>query len=308
MQLSDEDRRKLQLTELRIASDVADLCERHGIRYALIGGSALGIRRHGGFIPWDDDIDIGMLRADFDRFIEAARDDLPDHLYVQHWLDDPHMGAPFAKVRLNGTRLVEHSSQDTGGHKGISIDIFPFDNVPSGFRELPWKLQLLFWKRLLRYKTGYTMRPGSAGRYLADLPIRTAARLISKPSAKRHFQRLITRFNDRPADRVLAVGGAYDFNRDMLKSSWLTDLTTRQFEDRSFPSPTQLDDYLTHMYGDFMTLPPLEERSNKHTIVDLHFGPGASQPTGPDIPEPDAPDTRSARPKRDSAAASRYRR
>ena len=306
MQLSDEDRRKLQLTELRIAKDVASLCEQHGIRYALIGGSALGIRRHGGFIPWDDDIDIGMLRSDFDRFIEAARDNLPDHLYVQHWLDDPHMGAPFAKVRLNGTRLVEATSMDTGGHKGISIDIFPFDNVPSGFRELPWKLQLLFWKRLLRYKTGYTMRSGSTLRYLADLPIRAAARLISMQSAKRHFQGLITRFNDRPSDRVLAVGGAYDFTRDMLKKTWLTDVTKRRFEDRDFPCPTQIDDYLTHMYGNFMTLPPVAERSNKHTIVDLSFDPDAPQLTDPDLPER-APGARPGRRKRHPAAASSSR-
>jgi lipopolysaccharide cholinephosphotransferase len=212
-----------------------------------------------------------MLRADFDRFLEVAKAQLPTHLYVQHWLDDPHMGAPFAKVRLNNTRMLEETSKDTGGHKGISIDIFPFDNVPSGFREYPWKLRLLFWKRLLRHKTGYTIRRLSFGPYMVDLPIRAAARLISMAAAKRRFQRLITRFKGRPSRRVLAVGGAYDFTRDMLEASWLSDLTRRQFEGRDFLTPTAIDDYLTHMYGDFMTLPPVEQRHNKHTIVDLQF-------------------------------------
>jgi lipopolysaccharide cholinephosphotransferase len=279
MQLSDEDRRRLQLTELRVLVDVAQLCEEHGLRYALIGGTALGIRRHGGFIPWDDDIDVGMLRSDFDRFLEIARSSLPAHLYVQHWLDDPHMGAPFAKVRLNNTRFLEETSKHTGGHKGISIDIFPFDNVPRGLREYPWKLQLMFWKRLLRHKTGYTMRRLSIGRHMVDIPIRAAARLISVDAAKRRFQRLITRFKEQPSDRVLAVGGAYDFKKDMLKASWLSDLTRREFEDRSFLSPAQIDDYLTHMYGDFMTLPPVEQRQNKHTIVDLEFDLAEQAPT-----------------------------
>jgi len=271
MQLSEADRRKLQLTQLAILTDVARLCEDQSIRYALIGGTALGVRRHGGFIPWDDDIDVGMLRSDFDRFLEVAKSKLPAHLYVQHWLDDPHMGAPFAKVRLNNTRMLEETSKDTGGHKGISIDIFPFDNVPAGLRERSWKLRLLLWKRLLRHKTGYTIRRLPIARRLADMPIRAAASMISTSAAKRQFQRLITRYKDQPSDEVLAVGGAYDFRKDMLKRSWLSDLSHRQFEDREFLTPLQIDDYLKHMYGDFMTLPPVDQRHNKHTILDLNF-------------------------------------
>ena len=118
--------------KLQIAVEVTDLCDRHGIRYALLGGSALGARRHRGFIPWDDDMDMGMLRDDFERFLDVARRELSDSLYVQYWRDDPHMGATFAKVRRNNTVMLEEGSKDTGGHKGISIDIFPFDNVPDG--------------------------------------------------------------------------------------------------------------------------------------------------------------------------------
>jgi lipopolysaccharide cholinephosphotransferase len=216
-------------------------------------------------------MDMGMLRPDFDRFIQLARTGLPDHLYVQYWLDDPHMGASFAKVRMNNTRILEASSNGTGGHKGISIDIFPFDNVPDGLAEFPWKLQLAFWKRLLRHKSGYTMRQLPALLYLADLPVRAASRLTSLERAKRRMHRLMVRYNDRPAERVLAVGGAYDFKKDMLKKRWLSDRTRRQFEDHRFHCPAEIDDYLAHMYGDFMVLPPVEERSNKHCILELKF-------------------------------------
>lgn len=271
MQVSDEDRRRLQLTQLSILVDVAELCDRHGIRYALIGGSALGARRHGGFIPWDDDIDVGMLRSDFEQFLQVARRDLPDRLYLQYWLDDPHMGAPFAKVRLNNTRMIEETSKNTGGHKGISIDIFPFDNVPTGFRSRIWKAKLMFWKRLLRHKSGYTMKRPSLARSMPDLVVRAAAGLLTLESAKRKFQREIMRFADQLSDKVLAVGGAYDFDKDMLKRSWLSDLSPRVFEDREFYCPTEIDEYLRHMYGDFMALPPEAARRNKHTLLELTF-------------------------------------
>jgi len=271
MQISPQQLRKLQLTQLGIAVEVAALCDKHGLSYVLLGGSALGARRHGGFIPWDDDMDMGMLRHDFDRFLDVARRELPTSFYVQYWLDDPHMGAPFAKVRLNDTRLVEESSKGTGGHKGIAIDIFPFDNVPNGLVEYPWKLLLMFWKRLLRHKSGYTMRALPLLRRLADLPMRIAARHISKENAKQRFRSLMSRYNDETTDRVLAVGGAYDFSKDMLKRSWLTDRCRQQFEDRSFYCPADLNGYLEHMYGNYMCLPPVEDRRTNHTILDLVF-------------------------------------
>ncbi len=266
-----DDLRRLQLAQLQIAVEVTDLCDRHRIGYALLGGSALGARRHRGFIPWDDDMDMGMLREDFERFLQIARTELSKSLYVQYWLDDPHMGAPFAKVRRNNTVMVEEASKETGGHKGISIDIFPFDNVPDDIAEYPWKLELKFWKRLLRHQTGYTIRRLSLPLYVADLPTRIAARIFTPGQAKRRMHKVMTRFRHRPADRVLAVGGAYDFKKDMLKVTWLSDVTRQSFEDREFYCPTAIDDYLAHMYGDFMALPPVEERNSKHRIRLLEF-------------------------------------
>lgn len=273
-----DDLRRLQLAQLQIAVEVTDLCDRHGIRYALLGGSALGARRHRGFIPWDDDMDMGMLRDDFERFLDVARRELPDSLYVQYWLDDPHMGATFAKVRRNNTIMLEEGSKDTGGHKGISIDIFPFDNVPDGLAASIWKVELRFWKRLLRHQMGYTIKKLPLPLYLADLPTRLGARIVSTGLAKRRMHQLMTRFRHRPSDRVLAVGGAYDFNKDMLKASWLTDVTRQTFEDRKLYCPTAIDDYLAHMYGDFMALPPVEQRKAKHRIRELKFDAASAGP------------------------------
>lgn len=280
MQLSRDDLRRLQLAELQIALDVKELCEKHGIRYALLGGSALGARRHRGFIPWDDDVDMGMLREDFDRFVEVARRELPDDLYLQYWLDDPHMGAPFAKVRRNNTLMLELSSTNTGGHKGISIDIFPFDNVADGFGQHLWKLQLKFFKRVVRHQTGYTMNELPLRLYLVDLPVRIISRLLPRERAKRKLHRLMTRFRDLQTDNVIAVGGAYDFRKDTLKRTWLSDLAPCEFEGRHFLCPADLDGYLAHMYRDFMSYPPVEQRRTTHAILELRFEGGGDARAG----------------------------
>ncbi len=116
--ISQGERRRLQLAQLQIAAEVADLCDAHEINYALLAGSALGARRHRGFIPWDDDMDIGMVRDEYEKFIAVAKTELSRDLYVQDWREDPHMGAPFTKIRLNGTRMIEEVLQRHRGSQG----------------------------------------------------------------------------------------------------------------------------------------------------------------------------------------------
>ena len=275
MRLSNEDLRKLQLTQLQIAVEVAKLCEAHQIPYFLFAGTALGARRHGGFIPWDDDLDLGMLRADYDRFLSLAKDGgLPDHLYVQDWLDDPHVAAPFAKVRWNDTVMVEEWSQHTGGHKGIFIDIFPLDSIPDEtVPRLLHTAKLKFWIRLSHHQAGYTMNRQGWLLRLPDLALRGLARLISQRTAKRRLQHVMTRYEGRPTRRVAAVGGSRSLEKETIMRDWATKLTPGEFEGETFLCTSAPDDYLTHCYGAFMTMPPPEERFGRHGIVKLDFGP-----------------------------------
>lgn len=270
--------RRLQLTQLGIADAVTSLCDAHGIAYVLLGGSALGARRHGGFIPWDDDMDLGMLRADFERFLVIARHQLGAPYHVQHWLSDRHMGVPIAKVRLDGTRLVEAGSRDLGGHKGIAIDIFPFDNMPGALARPWWLLRLKVYKRLLRHASGYTVRPLPLPALALDLPLRWLAHRLSPVAIKRRMDRLMRRHAAAPSAEVLCVGGAYDFTKDRLDRRWLTERRAQAFEGRRFACPAALDDYLAHMYGDFLALPPPEQRVGRHAILALDFGAARAAP------------------------------
>ena len=99
--------RQVQLDQLEIAKDIKRVCEENGIRYHLAFGSLLGAVRHKGFIPWDDDMDFGMLREDYERFLEIAPKKLKDEFFLQTWHTDPYYPLAFAKVRKKGTVFQE---------------------------------------------------------------------------------------------------------------------------------------------------------------------------------------------------------
>ena len=127
--------RKLQLLQLDIAKAIKELCESNGIPYFLIGGTLLGAIRHKGFIPWDDDFDVGMLREDYERFIKIAEEKLDKKkFFLETWDTEKGYGFPFAKVKLNGTKYPERNAPKSV-HQGIFVDVFPIDTAaPTIFR------------------------------------------------------------------------------------------------------------------------------------------------------------------------------
>lgn len=124
--------RKLQLTELEILKKVDQVCRQYQINYFLIAGTLLGAVRHKGFIPWDDDIDIGMLRSDYEKFIDIClhKQALGKEYYLHCNESDEDYYLPFIKVKKNNTTFAEKCNENIDTHKGIFIDVFPYDNVP----------------------------------------------------------------------------------------------------------------------------------------------------------------------------------
>ena len=242
--------RAIQLKELAILKEIHQVCQKHHIDYWLDGGTILGAVRHGGFIPWDDDIDIAMRKEDIPRFVEAATTDLPSWLYLQTPEKDPSR-LPMLKVRDNDSFLVEAGDDFFQSYpKGLYVDIFPLEPYPDVSRQ--------FCKRVLR---GYCRANGilSAKHYYSW---RSVAELFWF-AAQRTWFRLLWQtaccFRSKKAHYGNSIAtngyGIIHRNEDIFPVS------TIQFEGETFMAPARPHDYLTNIYGDYMQLPPEDKRT-----------------------------------------------
>ena len=132
---TSEELEKLQATLYQILSEIKRVCDKHGIRYFITGGTAIGAYFWKKILPWDDDVDVGMPRPDYERFIKVAPEELGDEYFVQTPETDPHVPFFFMKVRMNGTEFNEETFQHISMHQGIYVDIFPFDKIPCSKRK-----------------------------------------------------------------------------------------------------------------------------------------------------------------------------
>ena len=128
--------RKVQLTQLEIAKEIRRVCDENNIRYFLACGTFLGAVRHQGFIPWDDDMDIGMLRSDYEKFCRIAPQKLKPEDCLQTWYTDPNYSLPFGKVLKRNTPYLESKKTRKLKENGFYVDIFPYDYAPEDPAEL----------------------------------------------------------------------------------------------------------------------------------------------------------------------------
>jgi len=275
-------RELLHALELKIALEIKRICEKNGLRYFLTAGTLLGAVRHGGFIPWDDDMDIGMPREDYDEFERACARDLGEAFLLQTWNTDPDYPFPAGKVRLKGTRAPEKFAEGNhgggAGRDGIYVDIFPFDAVPDGWLAAKMQGWRYFWcKRLLWVKKGYgrSIR-GESWRQRAKYDaFRAVAALFPYEGVKQWGERMQRRYNGKATRRV-ATNGAHPFARETIERAWMEDLETIRFAGEEFTTYRAREAYLRHMYGDYTALPPENERAG-HDFQGLEFGPYAAE-------------------------------
>ncbi len=262
--------RKLQLCQLDIALDIKKICEKHSIDYFMIGGTLLGAVRHQGFIPWDDDLDIGMLRKDYERFLVVCKSELPAHLFLQTWDTDEEYGYSFAKVMLKGTVFREVAKGLSKSKSMIFVDIFPYDNMPENM--IVQKVMFLtedIAKKILLTKLGYEIRKQSKHAIYHTI-LAVMAKLFSVNFLKRVIISSQMFANKSQTKRVINFSGAYR-DREWLDSR-LVVTEDMQFEGYTLKAPQGWRQLLTNMYGDYMQLPPVEKRGNRHLAMDIDIG------------------------------------
>ena len=271
--------RRVQLTQLEIAREIKRVCEENDIRFFLLGGTYLGAMRHQGFIPWDDDMDLGMLRGEYEKFCRIAPEKLGPDYCLQTWYTEPNYGLPFGKVMKRGTVYLESKKSRRLQENGIYVDIFPFDSVPQDLQQRQ-KLakQLLRLYRLRLMKCGYKpwMEEDKVlwHKRLGYLFYQFQALFCGKQALARDYDALAEAQPD--TDTVSEQSGMAQ--PLYVRRAWCEDLVNYTFEGEQFPAPRAYDEFLTIYYGDYMQLPPEDQRENRHQIVQVDFGDG-EEPT-----------------------------
>ncbi|MBQ8110813.1 MAG: LicD family protein [Clostridia bacterium] len=258
---------------LVIAVEIRRICDAHGLVYCLVGGSLLGAVRHRGFIPWDDDMDIGLPREDYERFLRLCGTELGSAFELVTTRNGGY-GLPFAKIMLKGTVFRERNAPQYDCGNGIYVDVFPLDRIPDGglARKL-YQLNTLFFRYALLKKCGY--RDTNPRVTLWKRFVSVYARCHSKRFLAKKMDRSATAFNGRRTACYFNTGTAYPFGREVFaEESLAAPLPELPFEGIMFRVPRHADAVLRQLYGDYMVLPPEDQRYNRHGIVNVDFGDG----------------------------------
>ena len=261
--------RALQLAELDILKRLVQLCDRYGIPYFALGGTLLGAVRHQGFIPWDDDVDIGIPREEYRRFLAIAREELAAPYAVKTFWEDADYPYYFSRV-VNARVEVADRSAIQEKRQYAWIDIFPLDGMPSGrFRRTVQKYRLLYARLLFQYSRFSSLvsvalpnRPLHERLLIRLGRLLPVERWVSPGGALKRLDALLTRYSYAESDYVVNLMGAGKF-KEMFPKSVYEDTALYRFEDMTLKGPADYDRVLTQMYGDYLTPPPEAER-NKH--------------------------------------------
>jgi lipopolysaccharide cholinephosphotransferase len=263
--------RQAQKVMLYIMKAIHRVCEEYQIHYWLDYGTLLGAIRHDGFIPWDDDMDICMMREDYDRFCQVAPKALGEAFFLQTPESDPSFLGMYAKVRLNGTLWQEASAaRSQVNHLGLFVDIFPMDAMPKCRLAQRWTA--FFYDQVLNGIKDYKAF-GKAGKTFGKTLLK---RVLSPFFTISGIQRLqlakLKRLQALQATSPYVSKLCMDCKRDICLRKKLVSRVLHSFEDTSFYVPAEAHERLQYLFGDYMKLPPEDKRYNKHAIERYDFG------------------------------------
>lgn len=292
MEYQQTELRRLQLAELEILRDIDAMCKTYGITYFLDSGTALGAVRHNGFIPWDDDIDLGMVREDYDRFLVFAPKALGGKYEVCFPGGTPNYAAMFAKVMRKGTKFHTQETLEASFDQGIFVDVFPYDLLEADKTLARKRIKSCrMWQSvsyLYHSRTIITPHGGVLGAlekgacFLAHYFVRAA---FSEDSIVKRYDRVSSpnglAHGARSAAEQVSGADSADLGNymalaypigDGFPSEVLLPPSSAEFEGERFPVPHKVTDYLEIMYGSTWNVLPPESKRKNHAPLVLDFG------------------------------------
>lgn len=261
-----EELRKLQLVQLEILKYVDDFCTKNKLRYSIAYGTLIGAVRHSGFIPWDDDLDICMPREDYEKFISLWKD--TDKYILQNHDTDREFPQGFTKIRKNNTAFIQKTDLNKEYHKGIFIDIFPYDRVPNG--KIKQKIQMLHAMFYQLYNRGYA--PSDNG-LIYNFCCKLILFFVPKKkyyNKSKHHLKCVCKYNNDNSLSLFSISSFFSMHR-YYPSDAFDNIIKMKFEDTYVSAFKDYDIILSKFYGDYMKLPPESEQNWYHHPILIDF-------------------------------------
>ena len=259
--------RQIQDKMLDILAYFKEFCDANGLTFTLCGGTCLGAVRHGGFIPWDDDVDVFMLREDYEKLQglwEKHADTQRYSCVRSNETINIHHSA--TEIKDNNTTFINRHSVDSDINHGLMIDVIPIDGIPeSGAKRFFQMMNSMIYccfnfQRLPEHKGKLT--------YYAT---KIALDVFRSPSIRyriwKSAERRIARYGTENCRLVASFGEGAGIMRMRFPTEWFRKPVMMDFEGHPMPVPSNVDEYLKISFGDYMQLPPEEERVARHSAV-----------------------------------------
>lgn len=264
-----------QQIELKNLLILKNVCERHKLRYYAIGGTLIGVIRHGGFIPWDDDIDIGLPRDDFDRLMSICEQELPEGYYMANHKTEPDWHFALSQL-VNKNAIVDVYFNEKPRRCHIWVDVFPIDGLPKGAIQRYLHIKHIMITRYLiqigHIKTqvsNFGNRPWYEKLILKICSIIPVGKLLNSEKLLAHLNKILKKYPFEGSTYSGNMLGRYR-EKEAVPTHYWGEPIMRKFETIIVPTPAESDLCLRHLYGDYMKLPPKEkQQSHKIKIIQM---------------------------------------
>lgn len=265
IELDQETLRRLQLTELELLEEVDRICKKCDIHYNIIAGTLLGAVRHGGFIPWDDDADVALLRSEYEKFRKACETELDtERFYFQDHEVTPGYRWGYGKLRRKDTLFLREHQEHMPYEQGVFIDVFPLDYVPDGkFLRALTNFKCFVYRKFFWSEVGRIADKSGFKRLVFGMMSK-----VSEKKLKSSFNRYITKRNKKKTDWVRILTFPTPNKEYGYRTCWYEESVDTVFEGVTFQGIKDYDGYLSFKFGNYMELPP-EGQRKVHPVSDI---------------------------------------
>ncbi|GAY72743.1 LicD family protein [Lentilactobacillus kosonis] len=254
---------RIQTIELQSYKFFRDLCQKNHLKYFALGGTLLGAIRHHGFIPWDDDMDIGLPREDYEKLLQITSKELNNTQYFfQTPFSDNNYALSYGKL-LNRNTYIEEKNNYNDAKKGVFIDVFPIDKIPSSpekQRQQYIKIKRLDSRLYLRLRYNFIDNP--IKRFYSPLNEQQLAAAQDFKIQRETIMRTYNNNDDLLLNKNLA--SQYEYDAEVFTTDQLNNIIEVPFEDTTIPIFADYHTVLTNIYDDYMSMPPENQQVSKH--------------------------------------------